>query len=162
MEFLTKNVLILNWYSNVQFSSEWWAFSTVGGEWSSGSCRTQARPKVTGKMTGIYAINRTWLKKSSIFILLYIFLIFFIYFIYGLKYSVEHEVSVGVVELFIVMNANADWFPGQIWWTISPLLTGRAVYQWVRQCYKPEGSFTQGWDTQPPTEGGEQKCFVIL
>ena len=33
---------------------------------------------------------------------------------YGLKYGVELEVSVGVVELFIVMNANADWFPGQI------------------------------------------------
>ena len=32
------------------------------------------------------------------------------------------------------MNANAYWFPGQIWWTISPLLTGRAVCQWVRQC----------------------------
>ena len=27
---------------------------------------------------------------------------------YGLKYGVELEVSVGVVELFIVMNANAD------------------------------------------------------
>ena len=27
---------------------------------------------------------------------------------YGLKYGVELEVSVGLVELFIVMNANAD------------------------------------------------------
>ena len=34
--------------------------------------------------------------------------------------------SVGVVELFLVMNENADWFPGQIWGTISPLLTGMA------------------------------------
>ena len=43
--------------------------------------------------------------------------------------------SVGVVELFIVMNANADWFPGLIWWTISPLLTGRAVCQWVLEFF---------------------------
>ena len=42
--------------------------------------------------------------------------------------------SVGVVELFLVMNENTDWFLGLIWWTISPLLTGRAVCQWVRQC----------------------------
>ena len=54
---------------------------------------------------------------------------------YGLKYGVELEVSVGVVELFIVMNANADWFPGQIWWTLSPLLTGRAVCQWVLEFF---------------------------
>ena len=41
-------------------------------------------------------------------------------------YSFEHEVmeSVGVVELFLLsfLNENADWFPGLIWWTISPLL----------------------------------------
>ena len=32
-------------------------------------------------------------------------------------YSFEHEVmeSVGVVELFIVINENADWFPGLMW-----------------------------------------------
>ena len=42
--------------------------------------------------------------------------------------------SLGVVELILVMNANADWFPGLINWIISPLLTGRAVCQWVRQC----------------------------
>ena len=54
---------------------------------------------------------------------------------YGLKSGVEHEVmeSLGVVELILVMNANADWFPGLINWIISPLLTGRAVCQWVRQ-----------------------------
>ena len=39
-----------------------------------------------------------------------------------------------MMELILVMNANADWFPNLIWWTISPLLTGRAVCQWVRQC----------------------------
>ena len=39
--------------------------------------------------------------------------------------------SLGVMELILVMNANADWFPNLIWWTISPLLTGRAVCQWV-------------------------------
>ena len=42
--------------------------------------------------------------------------------------------SLGVMELILVMNANSDLFPGLIWWTISPLLTGRAVCQWVRQC----------------------------
>ena len=40
---------------------------------------------------------------------------------------------VDVVELFLVMNANNERFPGLIWWTISPLLTRRAVCQWVRQ-----------------------------
>ena len=39
-----------------------------------------------------------------------------------------------MMELILVMNANADLFPGLIWWTISPLHTGRAVCQWVRQC----------------------------
>ena len=43
--------------------------------------------------------------------------------------------SVGVVELFLVMNENTDWFLGLIWWTISPLLTGKAVCQWVKQCF---------------------------
>ena len=38
-----------------------------------------------------------------------------------------------MVELILVMNANADWFPGLINWIISPLLTGRAVCQGVRQ-----------------------------
>ena len=40
--------------------------------------------------------------------------------IYGLKYGVKYEVSVGVVELFIVMNANADWLPGLIYHLTSP------------------------------------------
>ena len=57
-------------------------------------------------------------------------------FITALTCIVEHEVmeTVGLVELFLVMNENTDWFLGLIWWTISPLLTGKAVCQWVKHC----------------------------
>ena len=57
---------------------------------------------------------------------------------YGLKYGVELEVSVGVVELFIVMNANADWCPGQIWQTISLSSQGG-------QCASGSWSFFLTW-----------------
>ena len=33
------------------------------------------------------------------------------------------------VELYLVTNDYADWFPGLIWWTISPYLTGWALCQ---------------------------------
>ena len=35
--------------------------------------------------------------------------------------------SLGVVKLILVMNANADWFPGLINWIISPLLREGSV-----------------------------------
>ena len=45
------------------------------------------------------------------------------------------EFRCGGVEFILIMNANADWFPGLINWIISPLLTGRAVCQWVLEFF---------------------------
>ena len=80
------------------------------GRGRSGSGETWARPKVTDQMTEIHAINTTSMKKLSIFILLNIFLFFFIYFIETFLTWCIHEnfITLSTVELFIVMNANAD------------------------------------------------------
>ena len=127
-------------------------------------------------MTGIYAINRTSMKKLSIFMfchhqpwsikqwdptfkrpsvnytqmfLLIVFLIeIFLTWNSGCNFSIKTfsqkeqkywklvfvhcwTWSDGdcLVELCLVLNANADWFPGLIWWTISPCLTVRALFQ---------------------------------